>query len=325
MKQFRWNGRIYTTFSTRHNIHYLTLAELYDHFLQPKGVTKVNMTYRMRKLNLRTIRSSSWVRLRMIILGSHSPHIPVCCLLQMEDCVKLLKCFHIQLPTILRKVFLIGNKKIYKHKVCQLYKLYGMGYHCRHGLQGYWSILKSLDSFTSAWQLICASPPFPYYSVPCVCVGIFTRLVGYLFTMGLDPHACDSVVPSSFPLYCGGIPFCSVITARLPGIRVVGGQSASYPLQPVPTCQGTCQPVRNGHYGTETCSSASGCQYTCWGPGRSRCTRCCTKVSPLQTPHTSGEETLSELQGIPRWVTVPILRNFESQSQQLLLEVQLTP
>lgn len=126
MKQFRWNGRIYTTFSTRHNIHYLTLAELYDHFLQPKGVTKVNMTYRMRKLNLRTIRSSSWVRLRMIILGSHSPHIPVCCLLQMEDCVKLLKCFHIQLPTILRKVFLIGNKKIYKHKVCQLYKMYGM-------------------------------------------------------------------------------------------------------------------------------------------------------------------------------------------------------
>lgn len=118
MKQFRWNGRIYTTFSTRHNIHYMTLAELYDHFLQPKGVTKVNMTYRMRKLNLRTIRSSSWVRLRMIILGSHSPHIPVCCLLQMEDCVKLLKCFHIQLPSILKKVFLIGNKKIYKHKVC---------------------------------------------------------------------------------------------------------------------------------------------------------------------------------------------------------------
>lgn len=124
MKQFRWNGRIYTTFTTRHNIHYLTLAELYDHFLQPKGVTKVNMTYRMRKLNLRTIRSSSWVRLRMIILGSHSPHIPVCCLLQMEDCVKLLKCFHIQLPSILKKVFLIGNKKIYKHKVCQLYELY---------------------------------------------------------------------------------------------------------------------------------------------------------------------------------------------------------
>ena len=124
MKQFRWNGRIYTTFTTRHNIHYLTLAELYDHFLQPKGVTKVNMTYRMRKLNLRTIRSSSWVRLRMIILGSHSPHIPVCCLLQMEDCVKLLKCFHIQLPPILKKVFLIGNKKIYKHKVCQLHELY---------------------------------------------------------------------------------------------------------------------------------------------------------------------------------------------------------
>ena len=127
MKQFRWNGRIYTTFTTRHNIHYLTLAELYDHFLQPKGVTKVNMTYRMRKLNLRTIRSSSWVRLRMIILGSHSPHIPVCCLLQMEDCVKLLKCFHIQLPPILKKVFLIGNKKIYKHKVRHTL-------HCRRGV-----------------------------------------------------------------------------------------------------------------------------------------------------------------------------------------------
>lgn len=137
MKQFRWNGRIYTTFSTRHNIHYMTLAELYDHFLQPKGVTKVNMTYRMRKLNLRTIRSSSWVRLRMIILGSHSPHIPVCCLLQMEDCVKLLKCFHIQLPSILKKVFLIGNKKIYKHKVCCTLSLF----HCTIGGFPFCSIL----------------------------------------------------------------------------------------------------------------------------------------------------------------------------------------
>ena len=117
MKQFRYNGTLNTTFTTRHNIHYMTLAELFDHFLQSKGITKVNMTYRMRKLNLRTIRASSWVRLRMIMLGSHSQHIPVCCILPIEDCVKLLKCFRIPVPPIIKKVYLIGDKKLYKLKV----------------------------------------------------------------------------------------------------------------------------------------------------------------------------------------------------------------
>ncbi len=90
------------------------MFQVYD-VLFKHYVTRMNFKMRMRKLDIRSNRAPSSVRMKLVELGALPSHCPVCGLITVRETEKLAKSYGIEPPAVFYETFLKGN---WEAKVC---------------------------------------------------------------------------------------------------------------------------------------------------------------------------------------------------------------
>lgn len=88
---------------------YLTIPQVFD-VLFKKYVNRMNFKMRMRKLNIRSIRAPSSVRLKLIELNALPQTSPVCGLIRISEMEQLAKSYGVTPPEVFYEVFLSKQK-----------------------------------------------------------------------------------------------------------------------------------------------------------------------------------------------------------------------
>ena len=74
-------------------------------------VTRMNFKMRMRKLDIRSSRAPSSVRLKLVELGALPAHCPVCGLITLREMERLAKSYGVEPPPVFYEKFLSGKSE----------------------------------------------------------------------------------------------------------------------------------------------------------------------------------------------------------------------
>ena len=107
--QVKWGKAKMAIFTSTRNITYCSLFQIYETIFK-ELVTRMNFKMRMRKLQVKSIRAPSSVRLCLIKLGALPSSSPVCGLIRIPEMESLAKSYDITPPPVFYDLFLTSGK-----------------------------------------------------------------------------------------------------------------------------------------------------------------------------------------------------------------------
>lgn len=106
----KWGDQLVVIYTSSRRINYVGLFQIYQMVFK-QFVSRMNFKMRMRKLDVRSIRAPSAIRLKMIELNALPPHSPVCGLIKVNEMERLARSYGVTPPPVFYEVFMSRQSK----------------------------------------------------------------------------------------------------------------------------------------------------------------------------------------------------------------------
>ena len=106
----KWGDQLLVVYTSIRRINYVGLFQTYQMVFK-QFVSRMNFKMRMRKLDVRSIRAPSAIRLKMIELNALPPHSPVCGLIKVNEMERLARSYGVTPPPVFYEVFMSHQSK----------------------------------------------------------------------------------------------------------------------------------------------------------------------------------------------------------------------
>eukprot|EP00731_Ephydatia_muelleri_P021460 Em0014g51a len=106
----KWADQLVVIYTSSRRINYVGLFQIYQMVFK-QFVSRMNFKMRMRKLDVRSIRAPSAIRLKMIELDALPPHSPVCGLIKVNEMERLARSYGVTPPPVFYEVFMARQSK----------------------------------------------------------------------------------------------------------------------------------------------------------------------------------------------------------------------